>query len=63
MTIKELQEKIKGEFEVNKMKIMTSYIVDLGKSGTVVLIFKDNEFLKCVVDGNEKEKIEKILKN
>lgn len=61
MTIKEFQEKIKGEYEISKVNVRATYVIKLGKKGCVMLQYCDNDFIKYMVDGKEKEKIEKLL--
>jgi hypothetical protein len=63
MTLKEFQDKIKGKYEVTKMHTTTSYVFRLGSKGSVVLQYFNDDFKKFIVDGKEKEEIEKLLKN
>lgn len=63
MTLKDFEEKIKGKYEVSKITTNISYVIKLGSSGCVTLQYCNNEFKKFIVDGKEKEKIEKLLKN
>ena len=62
VNIKLVGELLKGEYEVTKVTVNTSYTLKLGKHGTITLQFCNNEFKKYVVDGIEKEKIENLLK-
>lgn len=61
MTLKEFEEKIKGKYEVTKMNTNTSYVFKLGSKGCVTLQYLNNDFKKLIIDGKEKEEIEKIL--
>ena len=61
MTIKEVQDKLKGHFDLTKMKISTEYIFRFGSNGTVKLHFVNNDLKQVSVDGNKKEEIKKIL--
>lgn len=61
MTLKEIENKLKGNFEVSKMTVFTSYTLKLGKHGCITVQYKDNQFSKLVVDGNDKAEIEKAL--
>lgn len=63
MTIAEFQAKIKGKYEVTKVTVNEQYAFKLGKRGIVTLQFTNGEFRKMLVDGIEKEKIEKFLQN
>ena len=61
MTLKEIENKLKGKYEVTKMSVYTSYTIKLGKSGSINVQYKDNQFYKLTVDGNDKAEIEKLL--
>lgn len=61
MTLKQFEELIKDKYEVTKVAIHTSYVLKLGKKGSVILQYCNNEFKKCFVNGKEKEQIEKLL--
>ena len=61
MTIKEVQDKMKGHFDLTKMKVSTEYIFRFGSNGTIKLHFINNDLVQLSVDGNKKEEIKKIL--
>ena len=61
MTLKEFQDKIKGKYEVTKMHTTTCYVFKLGSKGCVTLQYSNDDFKKLIVDGKEKEEIEKLL--
>lgn len=61
MTIKEVQDKMKGYFDLTKMKVSTEYIFRFGSKGTVKLHYINNDLVQLSVDGNKKEEIKKIL--
>lgn len=63
MTISEFEKRIKGKYEVSKVSVNTSYVIKLGSKGCVTLQYVDNNFKKFIVDGKEKEEIEKLLLN
>ncbi len=61
MTLGEFKEKIKGKYNITKVTHNEQYAIRLGKRGCVTLQYTDGEFRKMIVDGIEKEKIEKTL--
>ena len=61
MTIKDVEDKLKGQFDLTKMKVCTEYIFRFGSKGTVKLFFVDNQLKQVSVDGNKKEEIKKLL--
>lgn len=63
MTLKDFQDKIKGKYEVTKMQTTTNYVFRLGAKGSVILQYHNDQFKKLIVDGKEKEEIEKTLLN
>lgn len=63
MTLKDFENKIKGKYDVSKVTVTTNYVMKLGSKGCVTLQYCNNEFKKLIVDGKEKEEIEKLLLN
>lgn len=63
MTLKEFEKKISGKYEASKIDVLTTYVIKLGKNGCVMLQYKNNNFIKFIVEGKEKENIEKLLIN
>jgi len=63
MTIAEFQQKIKGKYEVTKITKNEQYIFKLGKKGAVTLQFTNGEFRKMLIDGLNKEELEKFFEN
>lgn len=63
MTLKEIEKRIKGQYEVSKLTINTSYVIKLGSKGVIIAQYMDNQFKNLTIDGKEKEKIEKLLLN
>ena len=61
MTIAEFQQAIKGKYNVEKVTRNEQYMFKLGKRGVVTLQYTNGEFRKMLVDGIEKEEIEKYL--
>lgn len=61
MTLKEIENKLKGKYEATKMSVYTSYTIKLGRFGSINVQYKDNQFYKLTVDGNDKAEIEKLL--
>ena len=61
MTLGEFQEKIKGKYTVDKVTHNEQYLFRLGKRGVVTLQFTNGNFRRMIVDGVEKEEIEKFL--
>lgn len=61
MTLKEFGDKIKGKYEITKMQTNVSYVLKLGSKGSVVLQYHNDEFVKFIVDGKDKENILKTL--
>lgn len=62
MTLKEFQDKIKGKYEVSKITTNISYVIKLGSSGCVTIQYTNNELKNIIIDGKEKEELEKLLK-
>lgn len=61
MTLKEIEDKLKGKFEVTKFSTYNSYTIKLGSHGTINVQYKDNKFYKLTIDGNDRAEIEKLL--
>ncbi len=61
MSIKDIQDKMKGHFELTKMKTSTEYIFRFGSNGTIKLHYINNDLVQLSVDGNKKDEIKKIL--
>ena len=61
MTLKEIQDKLQKEFEITDLVVQTNYIIKLGQKGTITVYFRNNEFHKMAIDGNEKDKIADCL--
>ena len=58
MTIKEVEEKIKGKYNITGMKVATTYFLKLGnKEGTIILQYLDDKFTKMRVDGSPEKKL------
>ena len=63
MTVSEFMSKIDGKYNVSEVIHQDKYLFKLGKRGVVTLQYSNGEFQKLIVDGIEKKKIEKFLKN
>lgn len=61
MNLKQFQERIKGKYEVSKMTVNTTYVMKLGSKGCVMLQYSDDKLKNIIVQGKEKEEIEKLL--
>lgn len=62
MSIEDFKEKISQIYPLTKIQTTMQYIIRLGKSGSVILQYRNNKFEKYIIAGNEKERIEKDIK-
>ena len=61
MTLKEFQDKIKDKYTITRVQTRNQFIMHLGKAGTVILQYSNDKFVKFIVDGKQKDEIEKLL--
>ena len=61
MNLKILQDRLKKKYEITRFATRTSYVIHLGQKGCVIAQFNDDKLVKIIVDGKEKEEIEKLL--
>lgn len=61
MTLKEVQEKLQGKFEIKKFNYYQHYILKLDNGCVVGVMFKNGEFSLVNVEGGKRAEVEEAL--
>lgn len=60
MTIKEISNALEGKFELQSVQVITTFIIKVN-GATVNVHYKDNEFFRMDIDGENKKAVCDIL--